>query len=139
MQTTEVTIFGSNRDSVLDAVSEIRDLCEQRGIEYKGPHPQSVVDFDDKEVHIEDPGVELFGEPPSDLEIEELKGNVMYSRKFVIHRYSSDEVTKEIVIRDYPPNVFLRVEVRETEFIGADRGHVPFSYDPNREYNTELD
>jgi hypothetical protein len=103
MQTTEITIFGSNQDSVLDAVSEIRDLCEQKGIEYKGPHPQPVVDLDDKEVHIDDPGVELFGEPPSDREIEELKRKVIYSRKFDLHRYSSDEVTKQIAKRDYPP------------------------------------
>ena len=139
MQTTEVTIFGPNQDSVTDTASEIRDLCEQRGIEYKGPHPLPVVDLDDKEVHIDETGVELFGEPPSDQEIEKLKNRKVYSRKFDIHRYSSDEVTKEIVKRDYPDNVFLRVEVRETEFIGADQGHVPFSYDPSQEYNTELD
>lgn len=138
MQTTEIITFGSNRDSVEDVITKIRDICEKKGIEFKGPHPQPVVDLQNKQVDIDTEGVKLFDQVPSDREIEQLKGQEIHSREFEIHRYSSDEVVKEIIKQDYPPDVFLRVKVRETEFMEADRGNAPFSYDPSHDYNSEL-
>lgn len=138
MQTTEIDIFGADRDPVRDAVSKIRGVCDQKGIEYKGPHPKPVVDLTEEPADLGDDGVELFGEAPSEREIELLSNEQIYSRKFELHRYASDDVAKTIAKQDYPDNVSLRISVRETEFIGADQGHVPFSYNPNQDYNTEL-
>jgi ribosomal protein S10 len=138
MQTTEIDIFGAERDSVREAVSKIRGICDKKGIEYKGPHPKPVVDLEKKPADLADDGVELFGEVPSEREIALLSNEEIYSRTFELHRYASDDVAKAIAKQDYPDEVFLRITVRETEFIGADQGHVPFSYNPNQDYNTEL-
>lgn len=138
MQTTEIDIFGANQDAVLDTASRIREICDQKGIEYKGPHSPPVVDLNKEPADLGDDGVKLFGEVPSEREVALLRNEKIHSRKFELHRYASDDVAKTIATQDYPDDVFLRITVRETEFIGPDQGHVPFSYNPNQDYNTEL-
>ena len=80
----------------------------------------------------------LFGETPTDQEINQLEQKLVFSTSYQLHRYASDSVTKTIVKQDYPDNLFLRLKVEQREFIGADKGNVPFSYDPNIEYNSEI-
>jgi len=138
MQTVQIILFSHNRESVLDAASEIRSLCETKGIEYGGPHTAPTIDLSEKDVNISDEGVRLFGETPTDQEVEQLDGKQVFSRSYQLHRYASDSVTKTIVKQKYPDDLFLRVKVEQSEFIGADQGNVPFSYDPNIEYNSEM-
>jgi len=137
MQTVDVVLFSDYRETVLDATTEIKSLCETKGIEYGGPYSLPTLKLSDQEADLADQGVSLFGEVPNEREIEQLKGKTVFSRQFRFNRYSSDEVTKEIVRKEYPEGLFLRVNVRQTDFVGADQGCVPFSYDPNVDYSTE--
>jgi ribosomal protein S10 len=137
MQTSQLAIFGKDSSTVRGVVNEIRDICEKSGIEYKGPHTRPTIDLDERDVDLSDSGVQLFGEEPTDGEIEELEGKVVYSQLFKIHRYASDSVLKQIVKREYPDGVFLRVKVDQSDFIGADQGNVPAGYDPNADHIPE--
>lgn len=137
MQTTQVTIFGPDREVVDGVISEIRSLCERKGIEYNGPHPHPKIDLSEKEADLDQEGVELFGEQPTEHEIEQLDDETVFPRSFHFHRYGSDNVVNEIVKREYPDRVFIRVKVEETEFIGADHGNAPFTYDPNVDYTSD--
>lgn len=138
MQTVQIALFSDNRSIVSRTASKIKSLCETKGIEYGGPHSPPPLNLSEQEAELSDNGVDLFGESPNEQEIEQLKGETVFSRLFQIHRYASDDVTKEIVMQDYPDRLFLRVKVRQTEFIGADHGHAPFSYDPSTDYNSEV-
>jgi len=138
MQTVQIILFSDDRESVLNATSEIRSLCETKGIEYGGPHTAPPIDLGGKDANISDEGVRLFGETPTDQEINQLEQKLVFSTSYQLHRYASDSVTKTIVKQDYPDNLFLRLKVEQSEFIGADKGNVPFSYDPNIEYNSEI-
>lgn len=137
MQTSQVAIFAEDSKTVRGVVDEIREMCEKSGIEYKGPHTRPTIDLDEKDVDLSDSGVQLFGEKPTDSEIEHLAGKVVYSQLFEIHRYASDDVLKQIVKKEYPDGVFLRVQVHQSEFIGADQGNVPAGYDPNADHIPE--
>jgi len=52
MQTVQIILFSHNRESVLDVASEIRSLCETKGIEYAGPHTAPTIDLSEKDVNI---------------------------------------------------------------------------------------
>lgn len=131
MQTSEIVIFGKESSVVKNVAKEIKDICETSGIEYQGPHTPPPIDLDSRKADITDSDVILFGKEPTRREISSLENETVYVRRFEIHRYSSDDVMKDIVKNDYPDEVFLRVSVRQSEFIGADDGNVPFGYDPN--------
>ncbi|THE64284.1 hypothetical protein D8Y22_13715 [Salinadaptatus halalkaliphilus] len=139
MQTVQIVLFSDKREIVMDATSRIKSLCETKGIEYGGPHtPPPPLNLSEQEADLADQGVSLFGEAPNEQEIEQLKGKTVFSRLFRLHRYASDEVTRKIVMQDHPDELFLRLKVRQTEFIGSDHGHAPFSYDPNIDYSGEV-
>jgi ribosomal protein S10 len=145
MQTAQCIIFGSERSTIDKTATDIKDFCRRKGIEFKGPHPLPPVDLTEKnleniakdEVELQD-SVSLLGEVPTSSEIDELSGEKVYSRAFELHRYSSDRVLKTLVKKDYPDNIFLRINVRRTDFITAEGDNIPFSYDPSDDYKTEL-
>lgn len=134
VQTSHIAIFGEDSKKVRDAVNEIREMCKKSGIESSGPHPRPSIDLDERDVDLSDSGVQLFGEEPTDNEIEVLDGKKVYYRHFEIHRYASDNVMKQIVKKEYPDGVFLRVKIHQSEFQNADQGNVPAGYDPNADH-----
>lgn len=137
METTQVIVFGDDHESVTEATSGIRTLAEKKGVEYRGPHPLPQIDLREKDVTLAD-DVELLGEAPTEREQAQLADSNIFSRSFQFHRYASDDVVTDIVKRDYPDGIFLRVKVEQHSFIGADHGNAPFTYDPEMEYNSEL-
>ena len=101
-----------------------------------GPHPHPTMDpwrpsADD------DPPYTINGREMADEETERLAGRSIFTRKFKLHRYGSDDVVREIALREYSEDVFVTIAVDQTEFQAWNTGYAPHSYDPALEYKTE--
>lgn len=136
METTHVVLFGPDKDAVLESTEEIRSLCEQKGVEYQGPHTYEVIEDWTPDEDDEPPYV-INGHEMDDAETERLLHQPIFTRKFQLYRYASDDVVRKITLSEYPEDVFLTIEVDQTEFQGWNRGYAPHSYDPATNYKTD--
>ncbi len=69
--------------------------------------------------------------------VERLRGQPIFTRKFDLYRYASDDNVKQSTLGDYPDDIFLSIEIDQTEFQGWNQGYAPHSYDPKADYKTD--
>jgi ribosomal protein S10 len=125
---------GKQAQSVADRASEI---CEARGAEYDGPIPlpRVTIESDDPAFSDGEPDAELFGQRPSDTEVERLRDESVARR--IVKVYRDEEAVKRIARLEVPPDVFVRANL-DTRTHSRGRREQPFTYDPGQDYNTEL-
>lgn len=149
MAVTEILVFGFYRDGLMRWIDTAQDICDNRGVDYNGPHPLpnvSVAQLNAKVspnqsleiVHDWFRGVELKQEE-SDIIQKTLSPNKehkpLFGRLLVI---SDDETVREVLEIDPSKHTFYRVSVGK-QYIPDSTGNTPTGYDPNADYVTDVD
>jgi ribosomal protein S10 len=127
-------IYGTDKDQIRTIAGDIHSYIEQKGIEHTGPHTPPPFEA----TWEPDENIELLGQPALDEEVKILAGEKVFSRRFTFHQYSSNEVLNDLVKRDYPDDIFIRVDTSQPGVGGSNFPNAPFSYDPESDYTSEM-
>ncbi|WP_327050555.1 hypothetical protein [Halomicrococcus gelatinilyticus] len=143
MESTELTLYGHNREGIISIMGDILDDCREQGVEFDGPITPPTVKTAEAEEYYEDRKEEI--DVPDwirDVELDEdilaaLGDSQQTIHARIIRIYGNSSIVKETAFREPPAGVSIEIHIDIQTGYSAGSSP-PYTYDPSKDHVTDI-